>query len=149
MNNLIPIVELKRRETFSAAHRLNSEYLSEEENQNIYGKCNSKNGHGHNYVVEVGVIGPVDNKTGMVINISTLKIHIQNVLNTMDHKNIDIDVPYFVENKIPSTAENIAIYIWKSLRPLISNDCELEVNIGETEKNWAKFNGKFAEKSKV
>ncbi len=61
---------LNRRYRFSASHRLHSEEFSEAENWKIYGKCNSLYGHGHNYVMEVGVSGPVDRETGMVVNLS-------------------------------------------------------------------------------
>ena len=94
--NVQNVAYLTRREIFSACHRLHSNHLSDSENRNIYGKCNSKNGHGHNYIVEVTLKGRIDPQTGMVINISDLKeIMNEAIMVPLDHKNIDLDVPYF------------------------------------------------------
>ena len=114
------LVYLTRRETFSACHRLHSKQLNDEENKKIFDKCNNPNGHGHNYTVEVTVKGQVDTKTGMVMNITDLKkaMHIA-IMDTLDHKNIDLDVAYF-EN-IVSTTENVAVYIWREIVKLLPN----------------------------
>jgi 6-pyruvoyltetrahydropterin/6-carboxytetrahydropterin synthase len=91
-----PVVYLSRIETFSAAHRLHSPFLSIEENEKLYGKCNNPNGHGHNYKVEVIVKGEVNPLTGMVMNLEDLKKCIKiAVMDILDHKNLDHDVPYF------------------------------------------------------
>ena len=68
-----PIVYLTRRQAFSACHRLHSRWLSDEANREVFGKCNNPNGHGHNYTLEVTVRGPMDAKTGMVMNLTDLK----------------------------------------------------------------------------
>ena len=82
-------VYLTRRETFSACHRLHAKDLSDEENQQIFGKCNNPNGHGHNYILEVTVCGPINRMTGMVMNITDMKHLIDKyVLNLLDHINI-------------------------------------------------------------
>lgn len=85
-----------RTEHFSAAHRLNSPNLSQEENVALYGKCNHPNFHGHNYTLRVTMRGPVDPVTGMVVNTADLKelIH-QLVIERLDHRNLDMDEPYF------------------------------------------------------
>src|SRR4051812_33577153 len=105
----MPRVILTRRETFSAAHRLHNPALTNEENLTLYGKCNNKNGHGHNYIVEVTVQGQViyadciscintcskkiDSRTGMVLNITDLKQYMQEaIMDKLDHKNLDLDV---------------------------------------------------------
>ncbi|OWR48010.1 6-pyruvoyl-tetrahydropterin synthase [Danaus plexippus plexippus] len=91
-----PIVSITRRETFSSCHRLHSPFLSDEDNKKLYGKCNNPNGHGHNYVVLVTVKGPVDQNTGMVMNVHDLKQYMhQAIMDPLDHKNLDLDVPYF------------------------------------------------------
>lgn len=90
-----PIVCLSRRETFSASHRLHNPDLSDEENRQIYSKCNNPNGHGHNYVVYAVMKGPVEEKTGMVYNIADLKRDLGKILDTLDHKNLDLDVEFF------------------------------------------------------
>ncbi|XP_071861638.1 6-pyruvoyl tetrahydrobiopterin synthase purple isoform X1 [Bombus fervidus] len=140
-----PIVYLTRKEVISSCHRLHkiffSENLTEEENKNIYGKCNNYWGHGHNYTVEVTVCGPVDPVTGMVMNISDLKLFMKKVLmDQLDHKNLDKDVPYF-KNTV-STTENVAIYIFNELKRIMPNsDLLYEVKIYETDKNIVIYRG--------
>jgi len=136
----MPIVFLSRREQFSACHRLHSPQLSDAENIQVFGKCNNPNGHGHNYVLEVMVKGEVDPKTGMVMNITDLKQHIKTqVMDVMDHKNLDKDIPYF-KNTV-STTENLAVFIWNSLLIKISKDLLYEVKIHETENNVIIYRG--------
>lgn len=120
-------------------------HLSDDENRKVFGKCNSLNGHGHNYVVEVSVRGPVDRKTGMVMNLTDLKEIINYcVMKPLDHKNIDKDVLYF--KTIPSTAENIAVYIWDSLYERLKKPELLhEVKLWETDKNYVVYQGAKAE----
>nr|XP_031847145.1 6-pyruvoyl tetrahydrobiopterin synthase isoform X2 [Nomia melanderi] len=115
-----PIAYLTRKETISSCHRLHSDNLSEEENKNVYGKCNNYWGHGHNYTVEVTVRGPVDSVTGMVMNLSDLKSYMKTILmEQLDHKNLDKDVLYFKD--VVSTTENVAIYIFNELKNLMPN----------------------------
>ncbi|KXS19261.1 PTPS-domain-containing protein [Gonapodya prolifera JEL478] len=105
---------LTRTEHFSSAHRLYSKQLSEEENVEIFGKCANPNGHGHNYTVEVTVKGDIDPVTGMVLSITHLKGWMKDVIDELDHKHLDLDVPYFA-NRV-STTENLAVFIWVSLK---------------------------------
>jgi len=138
---MAPLVYLTRRETLSACHRLHSIYLSDEENKEIFDKCNNPNGHGHNYVIEVTVKGEVDGKTGMVINITDLKkIMDQAIMKPLDHKNIDKDVPYF--SNVVSTTENVAVFVWKGVKNLLPENVTLDqVKIWETEKNIVVYKG--------
>ena len=108
------LVYLTRKIDFCASHRYYIEDLSEEENFRIFGKCSYRHGHGHNYSLEVTAKGLPDPKTGMVINLSELdRILRLKVVDVMDHKFVNVDVPYF-EKRIPTT-ENIAIFIWDSI----------------------------------
>lgn len=141
-----PKVYLTRRETFSAAHRLHSVHLSDSDNLQIFSKCNNSNGHGHNYVLEVTVAGHVDPKSGMVMNIADLKKSIQSeVLDLVDHKHLDLDVDYFRREKVVSTTENLAVFIWKQLVRNLSEHYPLvqlyEIKIHETEKNIVVYRG--------
>jgi 6-pyruvoyltetrahydropterin/6-carboxytetrahydropterin synthase len=139
-----PKVYLTRRETFSASHRLHSIHLSDNENIQIFSKCNNPNGHGHNYVLEVTVVGHVDSKTGMVMNISDLKQLIQiHVLDLVDHKNLDLDVEYFRTKKLVSTTENLAVFIWEQLvSNLNQQNVQLyEMKLYETDKNIVIYRG--------
>ncbi|XP_012280556.1 6-pyruvoyl tetrahydrobiopterin synthase [Orussus abietinus] len=137
----LPVVYLTRKESISACHRLHSDALSDTENLNLYGKCNNLWGHGHNYTVEVTVRGPVNPVTGMVMNISDLKIYMKNVLgDRLDHKNLDKDVLHF--KSIVSTTENLAIYVFNELKLQMPNpDLLYEVKIYETEKNVVIYRG--------
>ena len=136
-----PIAYLTRKEAISSCHRLHSNDLTDEENKNTYGKCNNYWGHGHNYTVEVTVRGPVDRVTGMVMNLSDLKVYMKRVLmDQLDHKNLDKDVPYF-ENVV-STTENVAVYIFDELQKLLPNPSLLyEVKIHETDRNIVIYRG--------
>lgn len=91
---------------FSASHRYWNEDWSKEKNVKIFGKCTSPYGHGHNYELHVTISGRVDQNTGMIINLSDLKKHVNEVVKSFDHKFLNLDTPYF-QNKIPTT-ENIA-----------------------------------------
>jgi len=137
----LPLAYLTRRETFSACHRLHSDQLNSQENIDIFGKCNNPNGHGHNYVVEVTIKGSVDPITGMVMNIHDMKKIInKTVMQTLDHKHLDKDVPYF-ENVV-STTENVAIYIFNAIKSELPNEIILhEIKIWETEKNIVIYRG--------
>jgi 6-pyruvoyltetrahydropterin/6-carboxytetrahydropterin synthase len=104
---------LSRRYLFSASHRLHSDAMSDEENQQTYGKCNNPFGHGHNYIVEVTVSGQVDQQTGMVCNLTDLDGFIEReVLARYDHENLNL-LPEFAQ-EVPTT-ENLCIQIYEIL----------------------------------
>ncbi|CAI4225309.1 unnamed protein product [Auanema sp. JU1783] len=137
----MPLVTMERVETFSSAHRLHSHKLSDEENKTVYGKCNNTNGHGHNYVWRVILKGELDQTTGMVFDLAELKKCMAIVLDTIDHRNIDKDIAYF--KNVPSTSENVCIYLWEELKkhlrqPNILYKCVVE----ETPKNIFSYKGK-------
>uniref|UniRef100_A0A6P7FXJ3 6-pyruvoyl tetrahydrobiopterin synthase n=1 Tax=Diabrotica virgifera virgifera TaxID=50390 RepID=A0A6P7FXJ3_DIAVI len=136
-----PKAFLTRRLIFSACHRLHSTHLTDKENIDIYGKCNNPNGHGHNYVVKVTVCGEIDNKTGMVMNMSDLKKYMEEAITKpMDHKNLDLDVSYFADK--PSTTENVSVFIWESLkRIMLSPELLHKIEVYETENNIVTYYG--------
>ena len=102
---------LSRRYLFSASHRLHSEGMSEEENKTTYGKCNNPFGHGHNYIVEVTVSGPVDESTGMVCNLTDLDGFIEReVLARYGHENLNLLQDF--SGQVPTT-ENLCIQIYE------------------------------------
>ncbi|TMW43335.1 hypothetical protein DOY81_011586 [Sarcophaga bullata] len=138
-----PVALLTRKETFSACHRLHSKHLSDAENAVIYGKCNNPNGHGHNYTVEVTVRGPIDIRTGMVMNITDLKLAMDGVIfKQLDHKNLDKDVEYF--QNVPSTTENLVVFIWDNIRQALKRpELLFEVKIYETDKNSVTYRGPY------
>jgi 6-pyruvoyltetrahydropterin/6-carboxytetrahydropterin synthase len=108
------MVYLTRRYRFSAAHRLHSDALTAEENERIYGKCNNLYGHGHNYVLDVTVAGPIDPSTGMVFDLSALDGIVQeNVLDRLDHTHLNLDLDTF--RAVAPTTENLCVEIYKRL----------------------------------
>lgn len=134
------LIYLTRRETFSASHRLHSSAMTPEENKLFFEKCNSENGHGHNYTLKVTVKGPVNPKTGVLMNLTTLKdlIHIH-VLEKVDHKHLNHDVEEF--KTLNPTTENVAIVIWNWLSPHLPQNILYEVLLEETENNTVIYRG--------
>jgi 6-pyruvoyltetrahydropterin/6-carboxytetrahydropterin synthase len=101
---------LTRLYRFSASHRLHSARLSDTENQRVYGKCNNRFGHGHDYVLEVTAAGPVDNTTGLVLPIPSLdRLVEEQVLRRFSNRNMNLDVAEFA-NLVP-TSENVALVV--------------------------------------
>lgn len=129
---------LIRREHFNAAHRLHNPEWSDEMNLKIFGKCNNPNYHGHNYVLEVKVIGEVNPQTGYVMDTKILSDVIKReVTERYDHKNLNLDIPEF--KSLNPTAENIAAEIYKRLRGEIPEELELKVRLYETERNIVEY----------
>ena len=119
---------------------MHSNDLSEQENKKVFGKCNHINGHGHNYVLEITLYGSVDTTTGVVINLTELKEVIRKeILDRMDHKHLNFDVPEF-KNLNPTT-ENISIVIWDLLEKQLPDNLLYQVKIQETENNSAIYRG--------
>ncbi|XP_075423051.1 6-pyruvoyl tetrahydrobiopterin synthase [Ascaphus truei] len=134
------VIQISRSVTFSACHRLHSCSLSAEENKSIFGKCNNPNGHGHNYRVVVTVRGKIDPVTGMVMNLTDLKQHMEEaIMVPMDHKNLDQDVPYF--RNVTSSVENVAVFIWEGLQQRVPEGLLYEVCVHETDCNSAVYRG--------
>jgi len=126
----------------SASHRLHSDVLSAEENRTAYGKCNNPHGHGHNYVVEVLVGGPVDRETGMVVNLIDLdEVVCTRVLDRFDHTNLNLDLLF--DHCVPTT-ENLCRKVFELLKDAMPAG-ELEyVRVEETENNFFEYYGERA-----
>ncbi len=134
------MIYVTRREVFSASHRLHNPELSDEENTELFGKCNSPNWHGHNYTLEVVVAGDPDPKSGYVIDLSVLKKIIQeNVTSKLDHRNLNLDVD-FMKGKITSS-ENLVVEIWKQLAGKIPSGNLYSIKLYETENNYVEYKG--------
>jgi 6-pyruvoyltetrahydropterin/6-carboxytetrahydropterin synthase len=130
-----------RRETFNAAHRLFNPEWSDEKNMEVFGKCSNPNYHGHNYVLETWIEGPVNAETGYVIDLKILKQLIRDeVCERFDHRNLNLDCDEF--KTLKPSAENIALVIWNILRPKIDRSLNLMVRLWETENNIVEFAGK-------
>ena len=131
-------VDVYRKEHFNAAHRLHNATWNTEENQNVFGKCNSPNFHGHNYELIVKVSGEVDPLTGFVIDTKTLsKIIQEEIIERFDHRNLNLDTAEF--KNLNPTAENIVIVIYNLLRPKIKSTQDLKITLYETERNFVEY----------
>ena len=131
-------VAVFRKEHFNAAHRLHNSRWSDEQNKEIFGKCNLPHYHGHNYELIVQVTGIPHPDTGYVIDMKVLSDLIKmNVLDRFDHRNLNLDTQEF-ENLNP-TAENIAVVIYNLLRPHISSEQDLSVTLYETPRNFVRY----------
>lgn len=130
------MIQLTQQFEFSAAHRLHCESMSEEENAATFGKCNNRAGHGHNYVVEVSVTGNKSIGTGQLA-----KIVNRNVIDPLDHKNLNEDIEYF--SNVNPSVENICAALFEWLKDDIeSTGSKLtEVKVFETPKTWASYRG--------
>jgi len=124
---------------FSAAHRLNSLLLTDEENQAVFGKCNNPNGHGHNYELEVTVQGEIDPRTGMIMDLGLLMQVVQeHVLDRFDHKHLNSDTAEFAT--MNPTGENITKVIWDLLAPKLGTQLT-KIGLWETPKNFFEYTG--------
>jgi 6-pyruvoyltetrahydropterin/6-carboxytetrahydropterin synthase len=129
-------VEVTRRETFTAGHRLFRPEWSDERNREVFGRCSNPSGHGHNYVLEVGVRGEIDPETGYVIDLGDLSRIVQEaILDDVDHRNLNTDVTWLA-GRIPTT-EVLVDAIWERLDARIPGGRLWRVTVRETEKNLA------------
>jgi 6-pyruvoyltetrahydropterin/6-carboxytetrahydropterin synthase len=136
----MPIVTVTRRLRFNAAHRLHNPALSDEENAALFGKCNNPNWHGHNYVLEVAVEGPIDERTGYVIDLSKLKSIVQHeVIDRVDHRNLNVDVEFM--QGVNPTAENIVVACWRVLERHVVPGRLRRLRLWETENNYVEYEG--------
>lgn len=133
-------VTVSRKAHFNAAHRLYRKDWSFEKNEEIFGKCNNPNFHGHNYELIVSVTGNIDEKTGYVIDMKILKDIIKTeVEDVFDHKNLNIEVPEF--KALNPTAENIVVVIYNKIKPKLNSDFDLEITLYETPRNFVTYSG--------
>jgi 6-pyruvoyltetrahydropterin/6-carboxytetrahydropterin synthase len=136
------MILLTRRAEFSAAHYYWNDALSAEENERIFGKCANRNGHGHNYTLEVTVAGEIDPVTGFVVDLKLLKdILEREVVGVYDHRHLNLEIPEFRQT-IPTT-ENIAIAVWRRLDGRIPNARLHRVRVYEMADLYADFYGQF------
>jgi 6-pyruvoyltetrahydropterin/6-carboxytetrahydropterin synthase len=137
------VVSLTRAYDFSAAHRLHSKELTDQENLAIFGKCNNPHGHGHNYEVEVTLAGEPDPKTGMLYSLESLdRVVEEEVLKPFDHKHLNLDTPEFAD--LNPTSEMLTVVIWNKLArrlPTQGNPRLDKVVVRETARNYFEYRG--------
>ena len=133
-------VTISRKAHFNAAHRLYRKDYTMEQNDDVFGKCNNPNFHGHNYEMIASVTGNIDRQTGFVMDIKILTDIIKTEIEDhFDHKNLNLDVPEFAD--LNPTAENIVVVIWNKLRNRIKPAFDLEVVLFETPRNFVTYKG--------
>jgi 6-pyruvoyltetrahydropterin/6-carboxytetrahydropterin synthase len=134
-------VSITRILRFNAAHRVFNPALSDEENLRLFGKCSNPNWHGHNYTLEITVEGPVDAKTGFVVNLADIKrVGERELVDVMDHKNLNLDVP-FLSGTIPTT-ENLVLACWRILAPKVAPARLARLKLWETENHYVEYDGR-------
>jgi 6-pyruvoyltetrahydropterin/6-carboxytetrahydropterin synthase len=137
------MVFLTRRATFSASHFYWNEAWSAEKNAQVFGRCANRNGHGHNYTLEVTVAGEPDPVTGFVVDLKWLKDVMQReVLSAYDHRHLNLETPEFAHAN--PTTENIAIAVWKRLEPAVTAAGGAKLNrirVYETPEIFAEYRG--------
>jgi 6-pyruvoyltetrahydropterin/6-carboxytetrahydropterin synthase len=134
------MVYITRRFEFSAAHRYWRDDWTAEQNEQVFGKCTNRYGHGHNYALDVTVKGQADPITGMVMNITDLKQMVGAVLEEFDHKHLNEDTPYFKE-RVPTT-ENIVRVLWGLITPQLPEGVALaRLRLYEMDDLWAEYAG--------
>jgi 6-pyruvoyltetrahydropterin/6-carboxytetrahydropterin synthase len=134
-----PMIRLSQKFEFSASHRLHNPAISDEENQKLFGKCNNPHGHGHNYVLQVTLIGKPD-INGFIIEIPKFEQTVAStVIEPFDHRYLNVEIPEFSE-LIP-TVENIAMVIYRKLKPVFEEtQAKLcGVTLWETTKTWCEY----------
>lgn len=134
------MVLLTRKAEFSSAHYYYNDSWSQQENERIFGKCANRNGHGHNYTLEVTVSGEIDPVSGFVVDLKALKEVIdREVTQVYDHRHLNLEVPEF-RSTVPTT-ENIAIAIWKRLEGKIAGAKLHQVRVYEMPDLFADYRG--------
>ena len=133
-------VTVTRRLRFNAAHRVHNPALSDQENDALFGKCNSPNWHGHNYILDVSVTGGIADKTGYVLDLGLVRdIVAREVLEKVDHRNFNVDVD-FMRGIIP-TSENIVVAFWDVIEPALRPATLTRLVLWETDNNYVEYSG--------
>ena len=131
-------VAVFRKEHFNAAHRLYNSQWSDEQNADTFGKCSLPHYHGHNYEMEIKVVGEPDPATGFVMDMKKLSDLVnEKVVERFDHKNLNLDTEDF--KQLNPTAENIAVVIYNLLRPHIDEKLDLFIRLYETPRNFVEY----------
>lgn len=139
------MIYIVRKEHFNAAHKLYNPKWSNDKNMSVFGICSNENWHGHNYEIEVTVKGKINPESGMLVNLKDLsKIMKEEIIDKVDHKNLNLDVP-FLEGII-TTTENVTIKFWEILdekiKSLDNSECRLhKIRVYETPRNFVEYYG--------
>jgi len=118
----MPTASLTRRVAFAAAHRYRRPDWSDEKNAAVFGQCANPHFHGHGYSCDVTVTGPIDDETGMIVDLGLLdRVLATEVRERFDHRNINLEVPEFAEGKMIPTGENLARFIFERVQSTLGS----------------------------
>jgi len=127
-------ITLNRVFQFSAAHRLHTSQLSDQENLKVYDKCNNLRGHGHDYKLEIALFGTPDPKTGMIISLNEFDSKVHSVLQRLNYRHLDLEIDFF--NDHVSTGEMIIQYLWLQLDKILPEGMLYHLTLWETNNNY-------------
>jgi len=136
-----PMVRLSQKFEFSASHRLHNPSLSEADNRAAFGKCNNPHGHGHNYELQVTLVGQPD-VNGVIVEVPSFeRVVSETVIQRFDHKHLNVEVPEFATGKLNPSVENIAMVIYRLLKPKVDDSRAklASVTVWETPKTWCEY----------
>jgi 6-pyruvoyltetrahydropterin/6-carboxytetrahydropterin synthase len=136
------MVYITRIEHFNAAHKLFNPSWSKEQNEAVFGKCANENWHGHNFELHVTIAGLPNIDTGFVYDVKKLSLIIKEfVIDPLDHKNLNVDVPFM--NERLCSIENLVIGIWEQLSPQLPSEIKLHsLKLYETPRIYVEYFGK-------
>jgi 6-pyruvoyltetrahydropterin/6-carboxytetrahydropterin synthase len=137
----MPTVTVTRLLRFNAAHRVHNPALSDAENAALFGKCNNPHWHGHNYTLEVSVRGPIDARTGYVMDLGKLRDAVERtVVDLVDHRNVNVEVEFMRD--VNPTTENLVVGMWRQIEPALPEEVRLvRLKLWETENNYVEYDG--------
>jgi 6-pyruvoyltetrahydropterin/6-carboxytetrahydropterin synthase len=133
---------LTRRVVFAAAHRYHRPEWDAARNEAVFGLCARPHYHGHTYVCDVTVVGPIDDGTGMIVDLARFdRVLADEVQRPLDHRNINLDVPEFADGRQIPTGENLARWIFERVRRALGEGGGAvrvsEVRVAEDDRLWA------------
>jgi 6-pyruvoyltetrahydropterin/6-carboxytetrahydropterin synthase len=134
-----PTTSLTRRVVFAAAHRYHRPEWDAARNEAVFGLCARPHYHGHTYVCDVTVVGPIDETTGMVVDLGRLdRVLAEQVLDRFDHRNINLEVPDFADGRLIPTGENLARFIGEHVQHAFGDTVRVsDVRVAEDDRLWA------------
>ena len=139
----MPLASLTRRVTFAAAHRYHRPEWSDARNDAVFGPCARQSFHGHSYTCDVTVRGPIDEVTGMVVDLGLLDgVLATEVRDRFDHRNINLDVPEFADGRLVPTGENLARFVFERVQRRLGDAATVtRVTVAEDQTLSATYEG--------
>jgi 6-pyruvoyltetrahydropterin/6-carboxytetrahydropterin synthase len=123
---------------FCASHKYGNSNWSEEKNYEVFGK--DYNNHGHNYILEVSVTGPIDPDSGWLVDLQKLNVLVRSrIVDVIDHSQIEKDIEWF-KGKQPSS-ENILVWAWNEIAPRMEQGTIHRLRLVETHSIFTDYYG--------